>query len=257
MAHAPRVLLYDIETSLQPVAVFDLRDNDYISHENILAERHLVSMCWKWLDEAKVHSVSLLDDPKRFDKNPHDDYHVTKVAHEVLGQADVIVAHFGDQFDKKYIDTRIIYHNLPALPPITSVDTKKIASLRFRFNSNKLDYIARYLGIGGKIKTEPGLWLKVLQGDKKAIKDMVTYNKQDVIILEGVFKKLISYIPNHINRELFGGTGCPRCGSTKIQSRGTHRALTASYNRFQCQSCNGWFRNRIATRNSATTYRVL
>lgn len=254
---APRVLLYDIETSLQPVAVFGLQDNDYINHENILAERHLVSMCWKWLDEDKVHSISLLDDPARFKNNPHDDYLVTEVAHNVLGQADVIVAHYGDQFDKKYIDTRILYHGLPALPPITSVDTKKIASLKFRFNSNKLDYIARYLGVGQKITTEPGLWLKVLQGDKKAIQDMVTYNKQDVLILEGVFKKLIPYIPNHINRELFGGTGCPRCGSTKIQSRGVHRALTNTYQRYQCTSCSGWFRTRFANRNSSTKYRVL
>lgn len=256
MTSRPRVLLYDIETSLQPVAVFDLRDNDYINHENILSERHLVSMCWKWLDEPTVHSVSLLDDPKRFAKDPHDDFFVTKKAREILGQADVIVAHFGDQFDQKYIDTRIIYHNLPALPPIASVDTKKVASARFRFNSNKLDYLASYLGYGRKIHTEPGLWLEVLRGSRKAIKSMVTYNKHDVVLLEKVFKRLTPYIPNYINRELFGGTGCPRCGSTKLQSRGVHRAITKVYQRFQCQKCFGWFR-LLKGEKKTTKFRVL
>ena len=251
-----KILIYDIETSLQPVAVFGLQDNDYISHDNILGERHLISMCWKWLGEKTVHSVSLLDDPKRFAKDPHDDYYVTKVAHEIMSQADCIVAHYGDQFDKKYIDTRILFHGLDPLPPIASIDTKKVASARFRFNSNKLDYIGMYLGLGRKIKTDPGLWLDVLKGSKSAIRQMVTYNKQDVILLEKVFKKLQPYMPNHINRELFGEVGCPRCGSKKVQSRGTHKAITKIYQRFQCQSCGGWFRQLKADKFT-TKFRVI
>jgi hypothetical protein len=256
MGNSPKVLLYDIETSLQPVAVFDLKYNDYINHENVLAERHLVSICWKWLGESKVHSVSLLDDPKRFAKDIHDDYHVVKTIHEVMSQADVIVAHYGDSFDKKYVDTRIIYHGLEPLPPITSVDTKKVASQRFRFNSNRLDYLGQYLKVGRKIKTEPGLWLEVMKGSRKAIKSMVTYNKQDVLLLESVFKKLIPYIANHINRELFGKTGCPRCGSSKVQSRGFHRAISRVYRRYHCQACSGWFKS-ATPEPTKTKYRVL
>lgn len=252
----PRILLYDIETSLQPVAVFGLQDNNYINPDNILSERHLVSMCWKWLGEKVVHSASLLDDNTRFNKDPHDDLYVTRKAHEILSQADVIVAHYGDLFDKKYIDTRIIYHNLSPLPPIASIDTKKVASNRFRFNSNKLNYLGKFLGLGEKIHTEPELWLDVLRGSKKAIRQMVEYNKQDVVLLEKVFKKLIPYMPNYVNRELFGGTGCPRCGSRKIQSRGTHKAITKVYQRYQCQSCSGWFRQLKAEKGS-TQFRVL
>lgn len=256
MANGPKVLLYDIETSLQPVAVFDLIGNDYINHDNILGDRHLISMCWKWLGEDKVHSVSLLDDPKRFDKDHHDDLHVIKVAHEVMSQADVIVAHYGDQFDKKYIDTRALYHGLPALPPITSIDTKKVASSRFRFSSNKLDYIGQFLKVGKKIKTDHQLWLDIMRGSKKAIKEMVTYNKQDVVLLEKVFLKLMPFMPNYVNRELFGGTGCPKCGSTKIQSRGLHRAISRVYRRWQCQACEGWFKSTKAEPGS-TKFRIL
>lgn len=251
-----RILLFDIETSLQPVAVFQLANNDYIQPENILGERHLVSMSWKWLGESKVYAVSLLDDPKRFAKDPHDDYHVTKVAHEVLSEADVVIGHNSDSFDRKYIDTRILYHGLSPLPPTASIDTYKIAKSRFNFNSNSLNYIGGYLKCGHKKHTPKGLWLDVLRGDKKAIQVMVDYNKRDVTLLEAVFKKLMPYIPNYQNRELFGGVGCPRCGSKKIQSRGLHRAISRVYRRWQCQSCAGWFKSTKCEPTS-TKFRIL
>lgn len=252
----PKILIYDIETSLQPVAVFQLANNDWIDPRNILQERHLVSVCWKWLGHPKIHSVSLLDDPKRFSKDPHDDKHVAEVFHKVLNEADCLVAHNGDHFDLRYLKTRMLFHGLSAVPPITSIDTYKVAKSQFMMNSNKLDYIGGLLGLGHKKSTPHGLWLDVLRGDPKAIKIMVEYNKRDVTLLEDVFKKLQPYIPNHMSRELFGGTGCPRCGSSHIQSRGTHKAITKVYQRFQCCKCHGWFR-LLKGEKGSTKYRVL
>lgn len=253
----PRILFWDIETSLQPVAVFQLAHNDWIDPSNILEERYVIAASWLWEGETKVHSVSVLDDPKRYKKNPHDDFHVIETLHKVLGEADVIVAHNGDSFDKRYVDTRILVHGLDPLPPVTSIDTYKVAKSKFYLNSNKLDYIGKLLRVGQKVKTSPGLWMRVLNGEKQAVREMVDYNQQDVLLLEKVFKKLKPYVANHINRELFGGVGCPRCGSTKIQSRGVHRAITKTYQRFQCQGCSGWFRQLRADEGSTTKYRVL
>lgn len=257
MAKSPRVLLFDIETSLQPVAVFSLANQDWINPENILAERHLVSVCWKWFGESKVYSVSLLNDPKRFAKDPHDDKHVCEVFHKVLNEADCVIGHNSDNFDIKYLKTRMLIHGMATLPPITSLDTYKVLKQNFMLNSNKLDYAGHVLGLGRKKSTPKGLWLDVLAGSKKAIKVMVDYNKRDVTLLEDVFKKLVPYIPNHVSRELFGGTGCPRCGSHKIQSRGLHRAISKVYQRFQCQSCSGWFREFKSSVKSPNKYRVL
>lgn len=252
----PKILIYDIETSLETVAVFGLKYNDFIDPVNILTERHVVCVCWQWLGEKKVHAVSLLDDPKRFAKDPHDDKFVCETFHDVLSEADVIVAHNGDNFDFRYLKTRMLKHGLPALPPITSVDTYKVAKSAFMFNSNKLDYLGKYLGFGGKKSTPKGLWLDVLAGNRKAIRTMVEYNKRDVTLLRDVFMKLRPYIPNYISRELFGNLGCPRCGSRKIQSRGVHRAISRVYQRFQCQSCSGWF--KAAKNDKLTTkHRVI
>lgn len=254
--NSPRILLYDLETSLESVTVFGLKYNDFIPPDSIVTERHLISVSYKWLGEKQVHAISLLDDPKRFAKDIHDDKYVAEAFHKVVMEADIIVGHNSDSFDNRYAKTRMLYHGLPAIPPIPSIDTCKVAKSIFMFNSNKLDYIGKFLNVGRKKPTTAGLWMRVFQGEKKAIQEMVAYNKQDVLLLERVFLKLRPYMPNYVSRELFGHTGCPRCGSTKVQSRGVSRAITKTYQRFQCNGCGGWFR-KLRAETGSTKHRIL
>jgi DNA polymerase III alpha subunit (gram-positive type) len=251
-----RFILYDIETTHNVAAIFQLKNQDYIQPENILAERYIVCAGWKELGKSRIHSVSVLDDPKRFKRDSSDDYYVVKKLHDVLSQADVIIAHNGDQFDLKFTEARILIHGLSPLPTIPKIDTLKIARDRFLFNANNLNYLGKILGVGGKKHTGNGLWLRVLNGDVSAIREMVRYNKQDVALLERVFLKFQPYINNHVNRQLLGETGCPRCGSANVQSRGTHKAITRTYQRFQCQACGGWYR-LLKAEGQSTKYRVL
>ena len=252
-----RTLFWDIESSLQPVAVFQLAHNDWIRPEALLGERYIISAAWKWGGEKKVHAVSVLDDPKRYAKDPHNDKHVVKALREVMLEADVVVHHKGDSFDRPYLNTRMLAHGLSILPPIASIDTFKVAKANFFLNSNSLNYLGKFLGVGAKIHTEYELWLRILNGEKAAIREMVAYNKQDVILLEKVFHKLRPYVANHFNQELLGGDGCPRCGSHNIQSRGYHRAISRVYRRFQCQRCAGWFRAVINERDIKPKYRTI
>jgi predicted RNA-binding Zn-ribbon protein involved in translation (DUF1610 family) len=232
--------------------------DELTNHENILKERYVISVSWKWLDEKKVHSVSVLDNPKLFKKDPNNDLHVVSTFCNVLTTADVIVGHNSDSFDLRMLEGRALYHGLSPLPPITSIDTLKVAKRRFRFNCNRLDYIGQFLGLGKKIKTSNDLWLRVLRGDRAAIQEMVKYNKQDVVLLEKVFLKFRPYCDSYVNRQLLGATeGCPRCGSKHIQSRGTHKAISRVYQRFQCQKCGGWFRLVVNDREIKPTTRVL
>lgn len=238
--HSPKVLIWDIEITHNIVAKFGLYD-EYVPYTNVLQESYIVCAAWKWLGEKKVHSVSVLDDPKLYAKDPHNDLHVVKTLHEVLSQADVIVAHNGDKFDLKFTEGRIIVHGLTPLPPMQKIDTLKVAKKRFKFNANNLDYLGKILGVGRKIKTNPGLWLQVLNGEQAAIQKMESYNRGDVVLLERVFQRLQPYIPNH---PLTGNgvSECPRCASKKVQSRGFAKTVSRIYRRFQCQACGGWFR---------------
>src|SRR4051812_2648154 len=104
----PRIILWDIETTHNLAAVFKLYGEDYISPENLLQERYIVCASWKVLGGKAVADVSTLDDPKRYKKTPHDDYHVCKTLHGVLSNADVIVAHNGDKYDIKFTEARML-----------------------------------------------------------------------------------------------------------------------------------------------------
>ncbi len=252
-----KIFIYDLETSHNIAAIFQLAHNDYVDHHNLLAERYIISASYRWFGENKTHSISVLDDPKRFAKDPNDDRYVVEKLHELMSQADVLVAHNGDQFDNKYVRTRALYHGLKALPPIASIDTCKVARNKFLFNSNKLDYVAKFLKIGGKKHTSAGLWLRALRGDAEAIKEMVKYNKVDVEILEKVYVALRPYMDSHPSRELFGLDGCPRCGSKKLQSRGYHRAISRVYRRFQCTACGGWTKAAVNEKDVKTSQRLI
>lgn len=252
----PRILFYDIETSHNVVAKFSLRE-EYVNHNNILQERYVICAAWKWLGEKRIHAVAINDFPA-YRKQPHNDRHVIETLNTVLASADVIVAHNGNRFDFPWIAGRALKHELPPLPPIPSIDTLKIARRMFSLNSNRLDYLGNYLGLGGKTNTPPGLWIDVLKGDEKAIRTMVRYNKRDVELLEQVYLKLRPYAPEHFNAQLVTHVeGCPRCGSDKVQSRGWHASLTQKYRRFQCTACKGWFRSRTADKSQQSAGRVL
>jgi hypothetical protein len=242
-----KVLLWDVETSHNVVAAFQLKQ-DYIHPDNILIERHLVCAAWKWFGDKRVEAVSVLDSPT-FAENIHDDRVVCEKLHEILSSADVIVAHNGDKFDIKFVEARMLVNGLSPLPPIVKLDTMKTAKKRFLFNSNRLDYLGQILGVGRKMKTPSGLWLKVLNGDRAAIEKMVSYNKVDVRLLERVFIKLKPYMANFP----CGAAGtCARCGSAKLQRRGVSRNATRTYQRWQCQGCGGWSRSLKADVQVAT-----
>ena len=187
-----RVVLWDIETSHNLVAKFNLSE-EYVSHENIVRERFIISFAWKLLGDPQVYACSLLDLPKK-NRRVGDDRFVCENLHAMLSNADVLVAHNGDKYDSKFATGRMIAHGLAPLPPISSIDTLKVARKRFLLNSNRLDYLGQYLGVGRKQATPRGLWLDVLNGDESALRQMVDYNKQDVLLLEQVYLKLQPYV---------------------------------------------------------------
>lgn len=239
----PKILVWDIETSHTLAAIFSLfKDNT--RHSDIIQEWYIICAAWKWLGDKDTQSVSVLDDPKRFAKNPNDDYHVVKVLHDILSQADAIVHHYGDNFDIKKLNTRLIHYGFDPLPPIVQIDTYKICKSKFKFMSNRLDYVGHYLGVGGKMDTTPGLWLECLRGVKRAVRDMVAYNKQDVELLEKVYVKLAPFAPTKLNMNHFYGDDedpvCRLCASSHLQKRGFRYSTVSKFQRYQCQECGAW-----------------
>jgi DNA polymerase elongation subunit (family B) len=239
----PKILLWDIETAPNQVLTFGIHQQD-INPANIMTEWYIICISYQWYGEKTIHTISILDDPKRFRRNVHDDYYVLSEFRKVIEQADAHVAHYGDGFDFPKFNSRMIINGLEPLPRIISLDTVKIARRYFKFNSNKLDYLARLLGYKGKIDNPKSLWRDCFEGKVPAIKYMSKYNRNDVDILRFVFERLLPFVKNYpLNMGIFmSGMRCvnPTCGSVNIQLRGYNYTRTGKYQRFQCTDCGAW-----------------
>lgn len=256
MGTKPRELIFDIETGYNLVNVFGLFGNNYIPASSIHQERYMICAAWKWRGTKRIHHVSVADDKARFKKSPVDDYHVVKTLHKVMEEADSVIAHNGDKFDIPWVNTRAMKHDLGPLPPFIQVDTLKIAKRFFKFNSNRLDYIGQFLGLGEKIHTNQQLWLDCMAGKMAAVREMVLYNKQDVKLLERVHDALLPYGNTRLNKGLFTyHEVCPKCGSTDFIKRGKRRTLVRQYQQYQCHSCRGYFSASLSDKGTRASLR--
>ena len=193
---------------------------------------YVISVAWKWLGGKK--RVVALDD--------HTEKGLLEEVHQALSECDIAVAHNGDKFDFKKLNTRFLHFGMKPPRPFRTFDTRKFARQRFGFYSNSLNDLAQSLGIGQKMSHEGfSLWKKCMDGDLAALRTMKAYNMRDVELLEKIYLRFSPWIQRVFS---VSGHRCPRpnCGSSNVQSRGKARSLTAEYDRFQCKECGGWSR---------------
>lgn len=238
---AQKILLIDIETSPNLGYVWGKYQQDVIRFNK---EWYILCFAAKWLGAKEKVFCESLPDYSLYKKDPSNDKALLQVLHDLLSQADIVVAHNGDDFDFKKINARFMVHGMEPPAPYKTVDTLKVARRYFGFTSNKLGDLAQTLSIdGGKIDTTFNLWLGCLAGDNRSWAKMRAYNKRDVELLEEVYMRLRPWDSTHPNAGvLTEGLICPRCESKHMQSRGTYVAKTRTYQRFQCQDCGGWMR---------------
>lgn len=236
-----KILLFDIETSPNLSYVWGKWEQNVLS---VKEHWYLISFCAKWLDKKQIMDYSL-PDYSVYKKDRTNDKKLVQDLWELFNEADVIIAHNGDEFDIKKANALFVKHGLRPPSPYKTVDTKKVAKRYFKFDSNSLDDLGNYLGLGRKLKhTGFDLWLGCMAGEQKSWETMVRYNKGDVELLERVYLKLLPWVTNHPNLNLLHGTlqSCPNCGSDHLHGRGFATTRTAKYQRFQCQDCGSWHR---------------
>lgn len=245
----PRVLFYDLETSYSFGAFFAPLYDMSIPPQNVLLPSFLISAQWQWMGEDKRHSVSLLDDMKRFKKNRFtfkdafvDDYHVAKTIYDQLSQADIVIAHNNDQFDAKKINTGILKHGFKPLHRLQSIDTLKEARKNFKLESNSLDYLARYLDVPRKKSPSKDMFLRASMGDIDAIRETAEYGLDDLPPLIGVYYKLRPFMKSHPNMNVYMGDGrCPVCASKSFTEDRDYHTRVQSKHGYRCNDCNHYF----------------
>lgn len=238
----PKTVIFDIETSLDIIASYGLREQ-YHSTENIIQDWFMICVSWKWLGGSRIYDSSLIDDMKRYKKNPCDDYAVVKKLHDVLSGAEVMVGHNVANFDWKKFMARVIYHGLPPIDRPLAIDTLKEARKIAKFTSNKMSYLAKHLKIENKLHHAGDMWLRILRGEAAAVKEAVIYCRGDIVTTEALYLKLRPYMPQTINAGLWRADGidcCPKCGSDHLVSDGNRTTSTGRYKRYKCQECGGY-----------------
>ena len=232
MAKKLKILIWDIETSPNLAYVWGQYEQNVIKQ---VKESEIISIAWKWLGEKTTHSLCLND----FKKNREEC--LAKKLHEIINEADVVVAHNGRRFDVKMANRTFIHYGLTPPSPYKIIDTLTVAKGKFRFNSNHLNDLGEYLGLGKKLETGGfGLWIGCMANQKKSWDLMKKYNKQDVILLEKVYIKMLPWIDNHPNVLVENVFSCPNCGGTHLQSRGWSITSMFKKRRVQCQDCGKW-----------------
>lgn len=235
-----KTLMIDIETAPSLGWVWSKWETNVIDFKK---DWYLLSFAYKWTTDKKT-TVLGLDDSPRYKKGSENDKWLTEQLWDLLDQADIIVGHNSDRFDLPKINTRFLTHGLKPPTPYKTVDTLKIARKIFKFDSNKLDDLARYLGIGRKLPTTGfNTWRGCMTGDSKAWEVMKRYNANDVNLLEELYYIMRPWDNRHpqVNQGETVETNCPKCGSDKIQKRGFSYTMLRKKRRYQCTGCSSWF----------------
>jgi len=219
-----RRLFVDIESSPNIVSSWRIGHKINLSYDNIIKERAIIVVCYKWEGESEVHSL-------HWDSQQDDKQLLIELV-DVLNEADEVIGHNAARFDVPWIRTRCLFHRTDLInPELKVIDTLQWARRTFYFNSNRLDYLGKFLGVGGKLKTEFGLWKAVLSNDKKALLNMIKYCKQDVLLLEKVWKLLSNMVKPKTHVGVIQGCDkwtCPRTGSDRVKVSKTRVSATGA-----------------------------
>lgn len=207
-----------------------------VSLNQLMETGGVICFAAKWLDEEHT-----------FFRSVHaDGYHgMVADAYSALNEADVVVHYNGSKHDIPHLNREFLQVGLGPPAPFQEIDLLKVVKKRFNFTSNKMDHVVQELGIGGKVAHEGhGLWVKCMEGDPEAWERMELYNRQDVVLTEELYKRVLPWIENHPHKGLYADEEdvCPNCGGSDLEKRGFAYTGVSKFQRFRCKQCGRWSR---------------
>ena len=231
----PKILVFDIETVMMEVYVWGIIYEQRIPQHSVIKDWNVLAWSAKWLFDSKV--MSDVQTPK--EAVARDDKRILLGIWKLLDEADIVIAHNGDKFDIRKLNSRFIEHGMMPPMPYRSIDTLKVCRRNFAFSSFTLDYLCKKFGIGGKLTTGFSLWEACLKGDQDALDKMSEYNIRDTLMLEEFYVKIRPWIKGHPKLSLYMDVGvpiCENCGSADVEHKGQY--YTTSVNKFKAFRCN-------------------
>jgi uncharacterized protein YprB with RNaseH-like and TPR domain len=257
----PKILYFDLETSLMQVYTFGIW-NVNIAGNRITKHSHILSNSWAY-DDEEVQGIRLT--PEQV-KNS-DDLMVVVDTIKAIEGADILVSYNGVKFDRKVLNTRALHHGLPPIRWCKQFDVMVEVKKNFRFPSNSMENVSRYLGLDGKVTTSGNrLWERCFEWWNheecdKALADMLYYGKHDITVTRNLYKRIKGWDKSAVNvglitKEINGVNTkdnhellCCHCGSNDVDNIGS-KAYTSvsSFDIYRCGNsvCRGLNRSNAA-----------
>src|SRR6266404_7801973 len=101
----------------------------------------IVTLCYKWADDPRVYDITVSEK----ELLALDDRSILERASPIFEKADILVGHFAAVFDRRFINGRLMAHDLPPLPNQKIRDTCLISRSVANYKSNSLDNLSRVL----------------------------------------------------------------------------------------------------------------
>lgn len=259
-----RILFWDIEMRPNEGYFWSLWPEAIPTIQLKTAQRPM-SWAARWNDQKRVHYMDERDGYQA----------MLDGIWTLLDEADAVVSWNGKGFDSKHMRTAFTMAGMKPPSPFREIDLMQAVKSQMKFQSNKLDFVAKELGVGQKIVHDGfQLWLDCMgipdydpmtaswddivaareaaQARMDAAwKKMRQYNIHDVNLLVDLYDILLPWIPNHPSVSLINGVwdGCTQCGSTDVQKRGFSYTNAGVFQRYRCNSCGFWDKDpkRLAT----------
>jgi len=232
ISNKDKILLFDIETSILKGYFFNIW-NTNIQGDAIEKDWFVLSWAAKWLDGNEVFGTCVTSN----EASNKDDFRVVSELWKLFDEANIIIGHNSKKFDHKKVNARFLIHGLFPPSPYKIIDTLKEAKKNFAFTKNSLDYLNKSLDLTRKLDNDGlELWIKATEGDATALRQMFTYNKQDVIALEDLYLTLRPWISGHpnVNKD-YSTYKCPNCGSISLTPIGIKKDTASKYTIYRCE----------------------
>ena len=106
--YLPNILILDVETAPLRGFIWQLWKQN-VNIDQIISEWFMLTWSAKWLHNPNIMSAKLTPE-EALEEN---DKRIITELWNVLNDADIVIAHNGDQFDIPKIKTRFLLHGLP------------------------------------------------------------------------------------------------------------------------------------------------
>lgn len=189
LTNPSKVMVYDIETSRATFKLF-WTGKQYVSVNNMTAPPKIISVCWKWLGEDEIYSLT-------WDENQCDKEMLSEFI-EHYNSADMVIGQNNDKFDNRWVNARIAKHELDVNTHVKSFDIMKQNKKMFRLPSYSMAFLCEYFDVEQKLHHEGiKMWDMIEDGTREQQEEylakMIEYNRGDIVSTEALYYRLRKY----------------------------------------------------------------